>query len=140
MNEQMYRRIEEKKGENLLTGYIEHELRPIDLYEEAEYLSEKCRISGADAFEFLCARDDIYTDCSSDAEFILCNSRDEIERELFFSNGTETDQGQSLSMLYHSNLYRLDSSSGKEEFRRYFPTVTSLEDIYATETENMFDD
>jgi len=31
-------------------------------------------------------------------------------------------------------------SSGKEEFRRYFPTVTSLEDIYATETENMFDE
>lgn len=140
MDEEMYRRIEEKKGENLLTGYIEHELCPVDLYEEASYLSEKCRISGADAFDFLCARDNLYTDSKSDADFILCNSRDEIETYLFFSCGTETDHGQSLSMLYHSNLYRLDSSSGKEEFKRYFPTVTSLEDIYATETENMFDD
>ena len=140
MDEEMYSRIEEKKDENLLTSYIEHELCPVDLYEEASYLSEKCRISGAGAFEFLCTRDNLYTDSKSDADFILCNSRDEIESYLFFSCGTETDHGQSLSMLYHSNLYRLDSSTGKEEFRRYFPTVTSLEDIYATETENMFDD
>ena len=140
MNEQILKRTEEKNGENLLTGYIEHELRPVDLHEEESYLSEKCHISGAYAFEFLLARNNLYTRCSSDADFILCSSRDEIERDLFFSSGTETDHGQSLSMLYHSNLYRLDSSSEKEEFRRYFPDVTSLEDIYTTETENMFDD
>ena len=140
MNKQKDKRIDDKKEKNLLTDYIEQDLRPVDLYEEAFYLSEKCHISGTDAFEFLCSRDSVYTDCSSDAEFILCNSRSEIEKELFLTYGVETDQDRSLNLLYHSNLYRLDSRPEKEEFRRYFPDATSLEDIYTTETEYMFDD
>ena len=140
MNRQDDKRIDDQNGESLLTGYIEQELRPIDLYKEADYLSEKCHITGTDAFEFLCSRDSVYTDCDSDAEFILCNSRSEIEKGLFLTYGVEEDHDRSLSLLYHSNLYRLDSRPEREEFRRYFPTVMSLEDIYTAEMGCTFDD
>ena len=140
MNRQDDKRMNDHSGENLLTDYIRNELRPVDLQKEADYLSEKCHISDTDAFEFLCSRDSLYTGCTSDAEFILCNSRDEIEKGLFFTHGTETDHERSLSLLYHSNLYRLDDRTEKEEFRRYFPTVESLEEIYTADTRYMFDD
>ena len=140
MNEHDNKRIDGLTEENLLTGYIEHGLHPVDLYKESDYLSEKCHVTGTDAFEFLCSRDSIYTDCDSDAEFILCNSRKEVEKGLYLTYGVEEDHDRSLSLLYHSNLYRLDSRPEREEFRRYFPTVTSLEEIYTVEMGCTLDD
>lgn len=127
-------------GSDLLTGYIEQELRPVNTSEEAEYLSEKCQISEENASDFLRSRDLLYTTCDSDAEFILCNSRFEIENSLVFTSGIELDPDSFLSLLYHSSLYRLDSRQAEEQFRNYFPTVPSLEDMYKTESRSMYDD
>ena len=140
MNRQDIEYTNDRTGSDLLSSYIEKELHPIDMSGEADYLAEKCGVSAGDAAEFISARDLLYTANDSDAEFILSDICSGIESGMFFGSGTETDPDSFFSLLYYSGLYRIDSGKEKEQFRRYFPTVSSLEEIYRTESRSVCDD
>lgn len=112
---------------NRFTEYIERELQPIKADKEAYYLSRKCKVSVDDAQEFLYARESLYTRYESNAEFILSNQLMQITEYLDAS--TKLSNKKISSLLYHSNLYRRGKGREKNEFKRYFPDVSSFTDI-----------
>ncbi len=112
-----------KRNKNMFRTYIERQLCPIKAEKEAYHLSRKCGVSIEDAQLFLWARQELYTDIRTDAEFIICDNLTEIERNLNVISGLSRKKISSL--LYHSDLYRREKGKEREEYRTFFPTAYS---------------
>lgn len=108
------------------TEYIQSELQPINEDNEAFYLSKKCHVSIEDAHEFIYARESFCTRYKTNAEFILSNLFMEISEHL--NAATKLSDKKISSLLYHSSLYRRSKGAEKNEFKSYFPTISSFTD------------
>ena len=108
------------------TEYIQRELQPISEDKEAFYLSKRCHVSIDDAYEFIHARESFCTSYKTNAEFILSDLLAGISEHL--KTSAKLSDKKISSLLYHSSLYRRSKGSEKNEFKNYFPTISSFAD------------